>query len=471
MSKNYRLLLKNSLLLSLSPFLPQVINVLLLPVMTKYLTAVDFGISATISAYTLAISAFSTLGLTVVIQNSFFKHPHHYKIVWRQIYGFLNIWMIVYAGFQALLLYFFIPEEAIENRWLIIILTNFSTVFFGPTAVIGNAYYIYTKKSYPVVWRSVVASLITIFSNYILIVHFKLGYLGWYISSFIGTFFSNASYWYVLNLKLELKPIYKFKWKSFKNNLLISIPTIPHYYTSYLLDGSGRLILDQNNISQREMGRLGITQQIGGLFQTGMRGINQAISPYIMQALKDNKPKIIEKFGLIFVVLIFGIAFTLSLWSREIFDILLSNDSLKSAYPFFIVYVMALCYRPMYLIASNYYFYFEKTKQLLLITFLSGCLAFSIYMIFVPLYGVWAFLIGHYTACLYYGYSGYFYSGYTKNSTLKAPVFRIMLLQIFLTFTAFVLVEYLIAKIIITCLLLSYIAIFLYKNKNVFKKQ
>lgn len=467
---NNRLLLKNSLLLSISPFLPQVINVLLLPVMTRYLTDVDFGISATISAYSLSISAFSTLGLSVVIQNSFFKHPYHYTIVWRQIYGFLNIWMVIYACFQALLLYFFIPAEAIENRWLIIIITNFSTVFFGPTATIGNSYYIYSKQSFPIVWRSVLSSLITILSNYILIVHFNLGYMGWYISSFIGTFFSNATYWYVLRKKLKIIPIYKFKWKSLKKALSISMPTIPHYYTPYLLDSSGRMVMDQNNLSQSEMGRIGISQQIGGLFQTGMNGISHAISPYILQALKDEKQKIIEKLGLIFVTFIFGLAFILSLWSREIFDILLSNDSLKSAYPYFIVFVMASCYRPMYLMASNYYFYFEKTKQLLFITFFSGCLAFLIYIVFVPLYGVWAFLIGHYIACLYYGYSGYFYSGYTHNSKLNVPVIKIMLFQIILTFSAFFLVEYLIAKTIITLLLVICLVILLYKNKHVFKK-
>jgi len=467
MNKNKKLILKNSLLLSISPFLPQVINVILLPVMTKYLTDVDFGISATISAYSLSIAAFSTLGLSVVIQNSFFKHPHHYKIVWRQIFGFLKIWMIIYALFQALILYFFIPDEAINNRWTIIILTNFSTVFFGPTATIGNAYYIYTKQSLPVVWRSVLASLITILSNYILIVHFKLGYMGWYVSSFIGTFFSNSTYWYVVNKKLKLKPIYKFKIKSLKKFLSVSLPTIPHYYTPYLLDGSGRLVLDQNNVSQGEIGRLGISQQLGGLFHTGIKGINDAISPFFMQALKDNKQDIIKKYGLIFISLIFGLAFLLSLWSKEIFDILLSNDSLKSAYPYFILYIMALCYRPLYLIISNYYFYFEQTKQLLLITFLSGCFAFVVYLFITPQYGVWGFLFGHYVACIYYGYSGYFYNGYTKNTTIKIPVLRILLLQLILTGCAFILVDYVLAKMVISFILLVFIIFTIIQNKSI----
>ena len=78
-------LIKNSLLFSIAPFLPKIINVLLLPIMTAYLTDVDFGIAGTISAYTNAIGAFATLGLTVVLMNSFFKTPLEYKEKWRNI--------------------------------------------------------------------------------------------------------------------------------------------------------------------------------------------------------------------------------------------------------------------------------------------------------------------------------------------------------------------------------------------------
>ena len=136
-------LIKNGVLFTAAPFLPKIINVFLLPIMTLYLTDVDFGIAGTISAYTQSIGAFATLGLQVVLLNSFFKTPLEYKDTWRQIYGFLKLWMIVYALILATILYFFIPEEAAENKWWIILLSQFSTVFFGPTGTIGNAYYIY----------------------------------------------------------------------------------------------------------------------------------------------------------------------------------------------------------------------------------------------------------------------------------------------------------------------------------------
>ena len=452
MESTRKTILKNSVLFSMAPFLPKIINVFLLPIMTAYLTDVDFGISGTISAYSSAISAFAALGLTVVLQNSFFKTPLEYKHIWRQIYGFLKIWMIVFACFQALLLYFCIPEEAASNRWWIIILTNFSTVFFGPTGTIGSSYYIYTKQSVPVVWRSVMASVITVLVDFVLIVYLRWGYMGWYVGTFAGTFFSNASYWYVVNKKLDLKPDYHFEWKTIKNALKVGIPTIPHYYTSYLLEGSGRMVLDQYNVPQGEIGRVSISQQIGDMFQQGMTGLNNAVSPFFMQGIKDNDNKKIKTIAYLFVSFIFALAFFLALWSKEIFWILLKNEALRSAYPYFIAYIMALCYRPMYLVVSNYYFYYERTPQLLLITFVSGCIAIVFYIAFTPLMGAWAFLTGHYLSCLYYGYAGYLFSGFRKNTAFRMPCIIILIIQIVLTAAAFLLVDMLWVKIALTAI-------------------
>lgn len=471
MANNSTVILKNSFLFTVAPLLPKVINVLLMPIMTRYLTDVDFGIAGTISAYTQAIGAFSMLGLGVVLLNSFYKTPLEYKILWRQIYGFLNVWMIIYAIAQAVLLYFIIPEEALVNRWWIIILTNFSTVFFGPTATIGQSYYQYSKQAFPVVWRSLFASGVTIIVDFVLIVYLKWGYMGWYVGSFAGTFFSNASYWYVVNYTLELRPNYRFRWNEIKHALVVSIPTIPHYYTSYLLDGSGRMVMDQYNVPQGEIGRISMTQQIGGLFGMVMTGMNQAVSPFFMQYIKEDKEDTARKLGLFYVTTCFCAAFMISIWSKEIFDILISNDSLKTAYPFCIAYVMALCYRPMYVIAGRYNFYYEKTKQLLLITFLAGVLAVILYVVLTPLIGVWGFLVGHYVACLYYGYSGYFFSCYREHSKMKFPYMLLLLVQLCLTALAFVLVEVIWTKIAVTLAIAVLMAIVVYKNKHYFVRK
>ena len=454
MNPEGKTLIKNGVLFSIAPFLPKMVSILLLPIMTKYLTATDYGIAGTISAYSESIGAFTTLGLTVVLMNSFYKYPESFKETWKKIYGFLNCWMIIYAILQAIILYLCIPEEAADNKWWIIGLTNFSTVLFGPTANIGSMYYTYNKQSFPVVWRSVLASMITLIGTFVMVVCLKGGYMGWYVGGFIGTFFSNMTYWPVVNLKLGIRPSYKFSREEIKHYLSISMPTIPHYYSTYLLQGSGRMVLDQYHCDRDKIGQLSIAQQIGGLFEVAVTGMNRAVSPFFMTYIKKEEWPRYKKLAIVFISVVFSLTFMISIWSKEIFDILLSNEELASSYPYAILYIMAFCYRPMYVIASNFNFYFEKTKQLLWTTLLSGVIAFIFYIGFIPIWGVWAFLIGRYIACLYYGYSLYYYSCYKQHSQIRIRPLLVLFAQLFITAMAFLLVDYLIIKIVITILLL-----------------
>ena len=67
----FKKILINSAVFGFSQHIPKVVGVFILPILTKYLTDVDFGIAGTIAAYTGAIAVFSTLGLNIVLTNSF----------------------------------------------------------------------------------------------------------------------------------------------------------------------------------------------------------------------------------------------------------------------------------------------------------------------------------------------------------------------------------------------------------------
>ena len=174
--------------------------------------------------------------------------------------------------------------------------------------------------------------------------------------------------------------------------------------------------------------------------------------------------------GLAYVVVVFLAAFIISIWSKEIFGVLISNESLSAAYPFCIAYIMALCYRPMYVIASNYNFFYEKTKQLLLISFIAGIIALILYIVLTPLLGLWGFFLGNYIANLYYGYSGYFFSCYRNYSRMNFPYILLLFVQIALTISAFIIVSHFFLKCIITVVVGGYLILLVYKNRFIFKK-
>lgn len=461
-------LLKNSAIYGLAPFLPKILTLLLLPILTQYLTSADYGIIGTVTSIVGGIQVFSQLGLQVVLPNYFYKCPCQYKVAWREIYGFLSVWMIVFAFIQALLLYFTIPEEASENKWWIIFLSNFSSVFFGPTSLIGSLYYQLNIKPVPVAARLVISGVVTILCNYVCVVWLRWGYMGSYIGSFAGTFLVNMSYWPVVNKKLGLSPIYNFKWKSIRRYLNISIPTIPHYYTQYLLDSTNTVALNFYEKPQSEIGQLSISQTISSTISGIIQAVNQVVYPMSLKYIKEKDVIGLRNLSAFYITITWTCTFFYSLWSREAFDLLIRNEELNSAYLYSIFLVMGLNYRPMYVICSNYFFFHEKTKSLLTISFLSGLIAASMYFVLVPFFGVLGAVVGYYVACLVYGYIGYFFKVYKQNKLFDINTLFYFITQNILLAIAIICVDCsILVKIVMTLFFTVFVCSYLYfKIKN-----
>lgn len=435
-------LLTDSAIYGFAPYIPQVLSVILLPILTQYLTDVDYGIAGTIAAYTASMAALSTLGFNIVLQISFFKSPCQYKILWREIYGFLQLWMCVFAVLQVILLYYIIPDAAAANKWYIIGLTNFNNVFFGPSALLGGLYYQLNQKPVPIAVRSICSGFISVLANFIFVVFFKWGYMGWYIGTFAGTFFVNFSYWYVLSYKLNLTPIYRFKFRTIVRSLKVALPTIPHYYSIFLLNTSNRMVMDRIGVNIGVIGEFNIAQQFASLMDSFVNAVNMAVNPFCMRFIKEDKEAAAKRVIYTFMLITMCATFVISLWSKELFGLLIRNGVLSKTYPYAIVLIMGLNYRPMYIAASNLFFYNEKTVKLLRISFLAGFFALALNIIFIPLYGLWAAVIINYISLFYMGYSGFFMRFFKDNSKVTYPVYRIMLFQILVSLVPFILVEF-----------------------------
>jgi O-antigen/teichoic acid export membrane protein len=434
-------ILSHSAIYGLAPSIPQIAGIFVLPIITKYLTEVDYGIAGTIAAYTGAISVFSTLGFNIVLTTSFYKSPCQYKWLWRQIYGFLQCWMIVFAILQSIMLYFIIPEEALENRWAIIFYANFSTVFFGATSVLGTLHYRLLLKPLPIAIRSIISGFLTIAANLLFVAYFRMGYMGWYISSFISGCFINASYWWVVNKTWGLSPIFHFKWKTINRNLKISLPTVPHYYGAYLLNSSNRLVMSQLNVPMGQIGNFNLAAQFGRYFDVFVGAITTAVNPMTLQQIRDNKEDLAKKMIFYMAVIVMSATFLFSLWSKEIFVLLIKNVELQKAYPLAIILIMGYNYRPMYVASSNMFFYHEKTVGLLKISTIAGVCAFVGYFISIPLWGLFGAAIVQFIFLQYMGYSGFFMKEFRKKTKVQYPYIKILLFTIVATVAVYFLVE------------------------------
>ena len=65
------------------------------------------------------------------------------------------------------------------------------------------------------------------------------------------------------------------------------------------------------------------------------------------QFFRDKNTSEMKRILYVYVMMAYTLTFLFSLWSREIYDILISNDEIAATYKYSIILVMALNYRPL----------------------------------------------------------------------------------------------------------------------------
>lgn len=429
-------LLTNTLFYTLSSQISRISSLVALPLITPFLTDVDYGIWGVIMAYVGLTQAFSFLGLYVALTNSYYRNPNSYVRVWRHLYGFLSLWMPIFGVLNALLIYLIVPLDDKSIALKIAILITLPMVLFGPVSKLGEIKYQLEQNAKPIAVRASILGIFGVCLNIFFIKYLGLGYMGWVWSNFIVTVLMNATYFYPLVIKSGLRPIYKFNFKIIKSALLIGIPTIPHKYANYLLSSSDKIVLDNLNISAASIGGYNLASSFGGYFEQLTNGLERALSPRIFGQLKEGRSNPVEVLLSFKLLLLF--AFLYGIWSKEIFHFLIRNIDLQAYYKLSIIMVFAYTYRPFYTAFSSKVLYNEKTKYLWIFSLTIGLINVITNIILVPIYD---FKVVAYTTLGCYillGFLGnwfsYFgtYDMFPKTLILKSII--AILLLLFLSF-------------------------------------
>lgn len=448
-------LISHTAIYGLAPQIVKVAGVLVLPFITPYLNATDYGVYGVVIAIVGAISVFASLGLNIVLANSFTKSPNYYKWFWRQIYGFLIIWNCIYAITMGLIVYLFIPAEAAENRWIIVLLNVLPAFFFAPATNLGSLFFQLKQQPAQIAVRSATVGLLTVALNVIFIKYMKMGYMGWFWANAIAQFIYQTSYFYTLNYRHGIKPIYNFKRKTIKKQVLISLPSIPHYYSNYLLNSFDRVIMKFLKVDVAHIGAYNAAQMPGSLFASATFAANQAMSPLLLQSYK-NQDKVSE-IRLVFIVNVIFLVVTsvTCLFLKELLPLLIRSEGLLNIYPIAIIIIMAYNYRPMYVAANNKLFYVEKTKALLKVTSVASIVSVVTNLIVISVWGYEAAAFTMFGSFMYMGYSGFFIKEFKESEGADFKPLYWLLATLLLTAFVYIAVDWLFwLKILIALLII-----------------
>lgn len=452
---SFKKLVSHSIIYAVGPQLPKVVGLLILPLITPFLTSIDYGIWGIVIAYSGALSAIKDLGLVLPLVNSFYHYPIRWKIKWRQIYGYLFCWSFIYFFIQTLILFLVLPVEARNNRALILILLGIPVLFFDQTILIGNRYFQLLQKPIYLTFVSIISGLITVFITYISIVIYHKGYMGWFFGTFSGILVQFLLYLYPIFIKAKIYPIFKIKYDRIKKILSISLPLIPHNYSSYLLNASDRVVMSIYKTPIQNVGLYNIAYMWGAYIEMIGSAVGQAVGPFYLELYKNktniNSEDSVKNLTIILQLLFMSFCFVISLWIKNIFEIFIKQEDLKSSYSLALIIIMSYSYFPMYWNVINRLQYNEKTKTLWKITTAGGIINVFLNLILMPFFGYKVAVFTTFFSLMYIGFSGYYIKVYKELSNDNLKTLRWLLLIIIFTSISYLFKDTsIIIKILIT---------------------
>ncbi|RIJ36889.1 lipopolysaccharide biosynthesis protein [Pontibacter oryzae] len=453
-----RKLLSHAAIYALAAQIPRVAGILALPIITPHLTSADYGVAGVVTAYVSALGVVQSLGLSVVMANAFVKYPTRYKWVWRQIGGIVTLWSVIYGFLLGFALYYILPEEAFGNRWTIILLNLVPALFFNHTTFQGGFLYYLKQKPFPVALHTFIIGAILVVLNVYFIAFMNLGYMGWFYSSFIGAALSFAYYLYPIYFIEGLWPIFLFKKRRVSALLKVGLPAIPHHVSYILLDASDKIVMDAVRVPIRNIGAYNIASSFGLYFSAAAQAIVYSASPLYLKlyAKEEGLVRNMEVRSLTHILQLLFLAATsvLSLWMKEIFELLIKNDTLQQAYPLAIIILMGYNYIPMHLAAVQWLSFNQKTQNLWKISLVASIGNIVLNLIFVPVFGVKAAAYSTFLTLMYMGYSGFYLKSFRQENSVPFYPLTWLAITVLLLIVVYFFVEFSVnMKLLVTLLI------------------
>ena len=175
------------------------------------------------------------------------------------------------------------------------------------------------------------------------------------------------------------------------------MPLIPHYLSSLLLASSDKVMI-QKMVGDQSVGLYSVAYSYAGLGLIVFTALNNAYSPFAMNAIRDGDYRPLAKKTNWLILLSVLTAGIMILVAPEALYLLGGSVYLESL-PIIPALVLGVFLSSFYYIFSNVEFVYEKTKLVFLITLLGSALNIGLNWALIPIFG---YTVAAYTTIIGY---------------------------------------------------------------------
>ena len=386
-TSNLKNFFKGSVVLIFSNLCLKAINCLLLPLYTNNLTPQMLGVSDTITSFTGLLFPMLVMGLDSAYSAFYFekddkKREDKVFSTLRAAFTVLGVIPMIACFFSKTL-----SEMLFRNsdyQWVLVI---------ALLSVTLNVWYLPFALEIRMQNRMTIYSIITIISSLLMMclnIYFvsivKIGVYALILSTMIVYVVQLILFWLCAKRRFIFGCMDKVLLKEM---LCFSLPLIPSVVTMWILNLSDRYVI-LYCWGEAEVGLYGIANRVAVLLNMVISGVSMAYTTFAYANVDNAEAK--KQYALVFNIMyiaLIGISFILSMFSREIIQ-LMAADTYARAYEPLQDMVFSQVIYGLFTI-MNYGIYFKKkSKYTVWATTAGAGVNLVLNLMFIPKYGIMA---------------------------------------------------------------------------------
>jgi O-antigen/teichoic acid export membrane protein len=376
-----KLLSKNVIIYGGTNALKSLVPLLMLPILTSYLSISDFGVLSLLETTILFLTPFILLNINAAINVEYFKIEH------QKLKKYItNALMLSFLASLLVLCVFSLFQTQIASLLkiddgLVLFIVFFSVLRVLSSVVLGL--YQSRQESFKYAIFILSQTLFDFLLSYIFVVIYHYGYIGrlsgTYLSLFVFSFIA-------LYLLYKMDYLSKITFKYTKDILNFGVPLIPHAVSGTVMAMSDRYFISYF-IGNDKVGLYTIAYQLSALMLLVSLSVNQAWSPMLFRLLKEKNMKQIYKFTFILFIL-FAIVGISLYFMRDLLFFIFVKEHFYMAKEYYGWLLVGFTFQSFYFLVTNFLFYEKRTKLLASMTFMGAIINIVLNYIFIQQYGV-----------------------------------------------------------------------------------
>lgn len=377
-------LLSDTIIYTLGNVLTQIVNFVLLPVFSRYLSPADFGIFYYTNTIQAFVFVFSTLSLNSFILRRYFElnDEQSKKKLFGTIFIFLFAVNVLLLSLQLLLFPYLIHIFKLQIPFYPYFLLTVVNTFLEFFCIFPQIYYRIGRKPVAFLIFTSAKTILTVGLSLFLVIYLKWGLLG----RFYGITILDISFAILSVIIIYRISILRFDLEILKKGLKFSLPLLPGTIAYIALGSVDRIVLERY-YPISELGVYSISAAIGSVLGVITLGYYRAIEPEIYRTFAQNDFK--QKMGMFqqtFLLLTVPIGCMIILFSKEML-ILLFSKAFFLSYSLIPFFVVAVLFKGLQSMAGVTLFALNKTKYDLFISCIGIGINIILCLILIPKYG------------------------------------------------------------------------------------